>query len=430
MWREEGTKPILWGMWICDTSKPLYITEGETDCLAIAECDINNVVSVPSGASDLTWIETCWEWLEKFNKIVFFGDNDNAGQEMIKKAILRLGEARCYIVYHDYKDANEVLYYQGKEAILKAISEAKPVPKIGIIDAADISTDEIIKGEGTPTGIKGLDRIMEDTQQGEVTVWTGKNGEGKSTILGQVILEALDCGASVFCYSGELTKERFQEWINTQAAGSQFLEEYTNKYGDVKTRIKKDANDKIKEWYRGRLFLYDNSIRGKNIEHTGILDISEYAAQRYGCKIFVIDNLMTADFDGTGENYYQAQSKFVGDLVHFAKAFNVHVHLVAHPRKTSNELSKEDISGTGDIANRADNVIAIERNYDESKDYDAILRLLKNRNTGRLGKFPLRFNEKERRFYQINKDGDTTAKIYSWNKDDFIPVEGEAKWPF
>jgi twinkle protein len=267
---------------------------------------------------------------------------------------------------------------------------------------------------------------MEDTQPGELTVWTGKNGEGKSTMLGQVILEALDNGAAVFCYSGELTKSRFQEWINTQAAGSLFLEEYKNKYGDVKTKVKKEANDKIKEWYRGRFFLYDNSIRGKNIEHTSILDLCEYAAQKYGCKIFVVDNLMTADFDATDENYYHAQSKFVGNLVAFAKAFNIHIHLVAHPKKTNGELDKEAISGTGDITNRADNVIAIERNYDEKNDYDAILKLLKNRNTGVLGKFPLKFNKKERRFYQINKDGACDVKIYGWNKDDFIPVaEGE-----
>jgi hypothetical protein len=57
---------------------------------------------------------------------------------MIKKLVLRFGEYKSFIAYHDHKDANEVLYYQGKGAIIKAIEEAKAVPKVGIIDVADI----------------------------------------------------------------------------------------------------------------------------------------------------------------------------------------------------------------------------------------------------------------------------------------------------
>jgi len=416
--REPGGKPILWGMNMVDITKPLIIVEGEFDAIAVSECGVDNVVSVPSGAQDLSWIELCWDWLDKINKFILFGDNDKPGQEMMKKIIIRLGEDRCYIVHHEYKDANDILYYKGKEAVIKAIESSKSVPKAGIIDVADIEPED--KREGIPTGIRGLDRLLEDTQLGELTIWTGKRGEGKSTILGQVILEALDTGNAVFAYSGELTAPTFQQWINTQAAGSLNLEEYKNKYGDTKTRVKKEANDAIRTWYKGKLFLYDNSIRGKNIDNTSILDLCEYSARKYNCRVFVIDNLMTADFDATGENYYQAQSKFVGDLVHFAKAFNVHVHLVAHPRKTDNTDIKDndDVAGSGEVTNRADNVICIKRNSDLKEGYDAVLKVMKNRNTGRLGKFPLRFIAKERRFYQLNEDGSYDAKTYGWEKYD------------
>ena len=40
------------------------------------------MVSVPSGCDDLSWIENCYDWLEKFNSIVIFGDNDPPGQKM------------------------------------------------------------------------------------------------------------------------------------------------------------------------------------------------------------------------------------------------------------------------------------------------------------------------------------------------------------
>lgn len=416
-WREKGGKAILWGMNRIDKTKPLVICEGELDQLAIIEAGYENVVSVPSGASDMSWIELCYDWLAEFEKIVLFGDNDPPGQKMVREIIIRLGEWRCYIANHEHKDANEVLYFQGAAEVLRVIKEAQPVPKVGIVDVADIEPNIKVDSGGIPTGIRSLDRLFEDMGFGELTIWTGKNGEGKSTLLGQVLLEALEVGESVFAYSGELTKERFQVWINTQAAGLSNLDKHTNKYGDEIYTVKKHINDQIREWYRGKFFLFDNGIRGKNIENTGLLDLCEYAAMKYGCKLFVIDNLMTADYDVQGDNLYQAQSRFVGDLVHFSKAFNVHTHLVAHPKKTDKgRLEKESISGTGDITNRADNVIAIERVPDEKKskmECDAVLSVLKNRENGKLGDIKLNFNVKERRFSEVNI---TTKKTYGWER--------------
>ena len=336
---------------------------------------------------------------------------------MTEKLIVKLGEDRCRIGQNKYKDANELLYREGTQAVREAIDTAKYIPKMGLVDVADITYKKKIS-LGVPTGFKGLDRKIEDAQLGELSIWTGKNGEGKSTILGQVILEALDFGVSVFTYSGELTKERFQQWINTQAAGQENLESYKNQYGDIKYSVKENVDQAIKEWYRGRFFLYDNAIRGKNIANTSIIDLCKYAAKRHDCLIYVIDNLMTSDYEAYNENdYYLAQSKFVGDLVNFAKTFRVHIHLVAHPKKKDGELDKDSVAGRADIINRADNVFSIERIYDSAEGYDAVLKILKNRNTGELGKFRLKFDSNTKRFYQINAKGEyEERKPYKWAK--------------
>src|SRR5690554_4609003 len=96
MWRESGTKPILYGMDKCNPEKPLVIVEGEIDCLSLAEAGIKNVTSVPSGTQDLTWLTTCWGFLEKFKKIILWVDNDEPGKELERKLIKKLGEYRCY----------------------------------------------------------------------------------------------------------------------------------------------------------------------------------------------------------------------------------------------------------------------------------------------------------------------------------------------
>ena len=68
------------------------------------------------------------------------------------------------------------------------------------------------------------------------------------------------------------------------------------------------------------------------------------------------------------------------------------MHLVAHPRKGDNDkkklLTADDIGGSADITNRADNAFSLERM--EEKDiaaygYDAGLSILKNRSYTKKG---------------------------------------------
>ena len=71
--------------------------------------------------------------------------------------------------------------------------------------------------------IPALDELIGGLAEGAMTVFTGKPGQGKSTLAGQLLLAAIEQGYSVCAYSGELTRERFQEWINLQAAGSEYI---------------------------------------------------------------------------------------------------------------------------------------------------------------------------------------------------------------
>ena len=119
--RETDTMPILYGMWLVNINKPMIIVEGEWDALAVSECGIDNVVSVPSGSKDFSWIENCWDWLQQIDEFILFGDNDAPGREMTEKLIVKLGEDRCRIGQNKYKDANELLYREGAQAVREAI---------------------------------------------------------------------------------------------------------------------------------------------------------------------------------------------------------------------------------------------------------------------------------------------------------------------
>ena len=187
------------------------------------------------------------------------------------------------------------------------------------------------------------------------------------------------------------------------AAGpANLIEEKTDTEKDVWTPRPEIAHQ-IDLWWKDRLYPFDNKAAGVH-EPQKILGLMRYAKRRYGCSVFVVDNLMTVDL--AGEDYYRAQSRFVGQLVDFAHETGGHVHLVAHRRKggagKGAKGDNDDVSGSGDITKRADNVFAVSRDEDENSPWDAALEVQANRDFGETGIIHLKFDPRSRRYYQGN----------------------------
>ena len=134
----------------------------------------------------------------------------------------------------------------------------------------------------------------------------------------------------------------------------------------------------------------------------------------------MVDNLMSTRFNVSKDNdYYRAQSNFTGRLVDFAKRFGAHVHLVVHPRKTEagRRLEADDVGGSGDVTNRADNVFSVQRldaNTAAENGYDTVLSVLKNRSFGETPSIGLKYDSKSRRLY--DRSGRGFGKDYGWSK--------------
>jgi len=421
-WREKGGKPVFWGMDLCTPSKPLLICEGEMDALALDECGISNVVSVPSGVEDLNCVDLCWDWLQTFRKIIIWVDNDEPGQGLQRKLINRLGAARCWVVKTERKDANEVLVYDGKQAVRDAVKNAVEVPISGLTRLGEVKAFDYDGTLRIKSGIRGVDTVMGGFMSGQFTIWTGVNSSGKSTLLGQVMLDSVDQGFSVCAYSGELPAPVFRYWIDLQAAGPNNLE---YKFDDIKNakvaHPTREALSKIRNWYMDKFFLCDSY---GSVTDDSLFEVFGYAAQRYGCKVFMIDNLMTTVFAGNEKDFYRKQSDFVNKIAEFAQKYDVHVHLVAHPRKTHGRLTKMDVAGSGDITNRADNVLAVHRLTPKEKseeNCDTILEIFKNRFSGQQDvEIQLNFDSSCRRF---GMPSDVGVKRFGWDEPTIYDAE-------
>lgn len=132
-------------------------------------------------------------------------------------------------------------------------------------------------------------------------------------------------------------------------------------------------------------------------------------ARRYGCDVFLVDNMMIALSDSDEET--KAQAKFAAALKAFAIKYAAAVILVAHPRKTKQgeNLRNDDVSGASAITNLADNVIAVEKPN---------LRITKNRDYGITKLIECGYDPVNRRIFEAAA-GDQIN--YSWNREGLIP---------
>lgn len=211
------------------------------------------------------------------------------------------------------------------------------------------------------TGYCGIDNKMYGLKKKAISILTGLRSAGKSTWLDGLILNAIQGGNAVGCYSGELDEKNFMRWLIRQAAGRNGVE--AGRY-EGQWNVPYQNQKAISEWLQGKFFLYNNH---QGNDYRKIHKAIEEKIKEDKLDLVIIDNLMALDICGFSEQMLDAQKNFVLELKRLAEKTDVHILFVAHPRKTTSFLRLEDISGSGDLANAVDNAFLIHRNNEDFK---------------------------------------------------------------
>lgn len=287
------------------------------------------------------------------------------------------------------------------------------------------------------SGITDIDKYIIGFNPQELSIWSGSNGSGKSTVLSQIAIEAINQGFKVALFSGELRDDRVLEWINLQCAGKKFTEgtQYANYF-----RVQNGVHEKINQWLEGKLFIYNNDY-GNNVNK--VLKAVMECIKANGVNMIIIDNMMSLDVASIGGEKYERQTSLVVTLCELAKQYNVHIHFVAHPRKAIGFLRKTDISGTADLTNAADNVFIVHRvnrDFKQSTKTDLgfkddnilyqfsnVVEICKNRDLGIQDAFVgTVFEPESKRF----KNNSMETKRYGWEKDENGFMDIDEQLPF
>jgi len=282
------------------------------------------------------------------------------------------------------------------------------------------------------SGVHALDKKIIGFNKGEFSVWSGGNGSGKSTILSQLALEAVNNGFRVALFSGELTSHRVKNWIHLQASGP--LYNLPTGYENV-FYTPQEIGEKIDAWTSDKLWIYNNDY---GMEANSVLNDIKAHIEKHQTDVVIIDNLMSLDLTQVRGDKYDRQSVIALTVASMAKQHNVHAHFVCHPRKPAGFLRKADIAGTADLTNAADNVFMMHRvNNDFRKyatdyfdtmyaesffNYSNVMEVMKNRDLGvedeLIGMF---YEASSKRLLNTPNE----AKAYKW--DDFSLQKAKGK---
>lgn len=379
MRQEAGAEPCLFGWHLIEPrQRVVAITEGEIDAMTLHQFGIA-ALSVNQGAGNHQWIESDWERLERFSEILVCFDDDDAGRKGAAEICQRLGLERCKVVRFGAKDANQWLQDGAcGEDFHDAIKQARPLDPVELVRMTD--TMAAVKALMFPPanlprdpclliGRKEFDWF--EFRSGELTVWTGYNGHGKSLLNNQVLLGLMHQGERVCVFSGEMQPARQGQRLVRQATG---LGKPSPAYIDA-----------IGDWLSDRMWLFN--VQG-SATIARLLEVFAYASRRYAVRHFVIDSLMMTDVPEDGPGSMTAQKQAVQKLTDFAKRHGAHVHLIAHPRKGRDEAQapgKLDVAGSSKITDAADNVFTVwsarrDESDPETEKPDACLELQKQRN--------------------------------------------------
>jgi twinkle protein len=202
-----------------------------------------------------------------------------------------------------------------------------------------------------------------DFRPGEVTIWAGQNGHGKSQVTTQVALSLMGQGERVCIASFEMkpvaTLQRMARmFLGMNPLSPEFM-------GDEGIEALDAEYSTFGGWTDTRLWLYDQT---GTTEASKVIGMVRYCGKELKINHVFVDNLAKCV---KGEDDYNGQKMFVDEMTAIARDHQCHVHVVHHlkkPPKETDRPDKSDVKGSGSIIDQPDNLFLVWRNKAKEDD--------------------------------------------------------------
>lgn len=385
----SGAELIFYGLDNIKELDKVYVVEGEMDALSLHEAGVYSVCSVPNGASKgnqkLEYLDNCWQYFKDKKEIIICTDNDDAGLMLRNELARRFGRYKCkYVDFGQYKDANEALMAEGTKSLRQFVNDAKSFPLEGVLNIDNIWQNVLNYNEkgvvNYSIGLGESDGYFK-MAFGEWSVVTGIPNSGKSDIVDQI---CVNMATKYGFRSAMFSPESFPYEGHIKRIANKLNERNCNN-DDLNNT--KDFISEHFHWVK---------IDLENLTLKGILTAFRELVFQRGINICVIDpwNML----DHSAQKDYAYIGRLLSEITQFCQQTNVHLLLVAHPRKiesidgTYKKPTLYDISGSADFFNKTYNGIICYRCIGQKSSYKSdivkiYIEKVKRKENGQLGEF-------------------------------------------
>jgi len=345
--QDKGGEQILWRLdCLSDeglNDQPIIITEGELDAVAAIQAGYWRSVSVPGGAPSEAMrgearssgkyapVASAIPLMESCKRIVIASDNDAPGTAMLADLCMLLGAARCQFVRYPVgcKDLNDVLREHGEAGVRDCIDNAKWVRVAGVHKLDDLPPLPPME-MWWPEVHQPINDLI-PIGAGQVSAWTGIPGHGKSSLLNAIVWSlARRDGINIAHGTFESTPQRdylddATGWLN----GSPAWRCNPDQRADARAFVNKHITFLMADGYLGPGVeeFFDASLEW-------FFEAARTAVVRDNCRIVVLDPWSQIDHAiGITESETRYIQRSIRRAKTFARTFDVHVAIVAHPTK-------------------------------------------------------------------------------------------------
>lgn len=396
-WHGSSSDVELFGQsLIGEDGRMIIVCEGLEDTMAgyqmLAELGKNyKIVGLPNGVSS---IRKHIEFLGNFDTVFICFDTDQVGIESARKSaeLFKPGHAKVMNL-GKYHDVNDLLHEGTAQEFYGFINTAKSLTPVGIVDMAE-SWDSLFADDdlvSVPYPWNGLNKKLRGLRRRELVTLTSGSGMGKSAIVRELEHHLLTTT------NDKIGILALEESVGRTAWGIMSIE--ANRPLHIREDRKDVSEQDIKNYFNATV----GNGRVYTLDHFGSTDIDlllnkiRYLISGLGVGWVFLDHLSIVVSAQDGGDERKNIDRIMTELRSLVEQTGIGLILVSHLRRGSGdkgheqgaEVSLSQLRGSQSIAQLSDCVIALERDQqcdDPIKSNTTIVRVLKSRYTGEVGK--------------------------------------------
>ncbi|KAK7487905.1 hypothetical protein BaRGS_00020806, partial [Batillaria attramentaria] len=334
----------------------VVLTSRELDAMAVYQETRAPALALPAGFSSLPQEKIVQGSVQvEFHKIILWLGDDVRAWEAAKLFSKKLNEKRCFIIRPSVEDPSPLEALRRGVKLRSVLSKAKPVVHKSIVSFAQLKQEifsELTHVEQV-AGVKwqrytALNRLLKGHRRGELTVFTGPTGSGKTTFISDYSLDLCMQGVNTLWGSFEINNVRLGKMMLTQFAQMN-MAKHLDQFDTWANRFEE-------------LPMFFMTFFGQESIHK-VIEAMSHAVYVHDIAHVVVDNLQfMMGSNGDWSDRFLKQDSFVGAFRKFATNMNCHVTLVIHPRKEkdTDELTTASVFGSAKATQEADNVLILQ----------------------------------------------------------------------